>query len=420
MAKTINLADKIDSLPPPLKAIIGVAGEVAKRRVASLYLVGGVVRDLLLGRATLDIDLVTDCDAIGLAGEISAATDGKMTAHHRFGTAKIQYPGLSFDLATIRAEDYHHPGALPSVRPGTIRDDLFRRDFTVNAMAVRLMPTGYGELIDLYGGLDDLRQKLIRVLHDKSFCDDATRIWRALRYQKRLDFQIESGTLDLLERDISMLDTVSGDRIRYELECVFGEPEPEKVLREADRLGVLQKLHPGLSADQKMAPAFHRAREASQPDQPGFALYLALLADNLSDLETDRLAGYLHLPKSAAKTLQDATLLKSRLAELEKTAVKPSVVSRLLSGYAPTALLANTLSAPATAKQQIERYLNRYRYVRPALNGNDLLALGVKPGPPVKETLARLRDARLDGEVTDKPGEIALVRRWLGIAPGSS
>lgn len=410
---TINLADKIDSLPPSLKATITVAGEMAKRRGDGLYLVGGVVRDLLLGRATLDIDLVTECDAIGLAGEISRATGGKMTAHHRFGTAKIQYPGLSLDLTTIRAEDYRHPGALPSVRPGTIRDDLFRRDFTVNAMAICLVPAGYGELIDLHGGLDDLRNKNIRVLHDKSFRDDATRIWRALRYRQRLDFQIESGTLGLLKRDINMLDTVSGDRIRYELECVFGEPEPEKVIVEAARLGVLQKLHPNLRADRSMAQALHQAREASQPSPPGFALYLALLAGNLSDLEADRLTGYLSLPKPAAKTLRDAVQLKSRLAGLEKTGVKPSEVYRLLSGYTPAALLANALTASPAAKEQIERYLKSYRYVRHALNGDDLLAIGVKPGPPVKETLSRLRDARLDGEVTDKTGEIALVRRWL-------
>ncbi|MFA5317778.1 MAG: CCA tRNA nucleotidyltransferase, partial [Dehalococcoidales bacterium] len=399
MTKTINLAAKIDRLPPALKAIIGVAGELTRRRGDSLYLVGGVVRDLLLERATFDIDLVTDRDAIGLAGEIAGSTEGKLTVHHRFGTAKIEYPGFSFDFTTARAEDYRHPGALPVVKPGTIRDDLFRRDFTINAMAIRLGTAGYGELIDLYGGLKDLNNKLIRILHDKSFIDDATRIWRALRYQQRLDFKIESGTLNLLKRDIAMLDTVSGDRIRYELECVFNETEPEKALREAARLGVLQKLHPALNTNE-IPEAFRQAREVSQPKPPDFTMYLALLANSLSGPEADQLISYLHLSKPAAKTLRDSIHLKSRLLELNKTGIKPSKVYRLLNGLTLTSLAASALIAPDSARQQIERYLNGYRYVRPALNGNDLLTLGIEPGPRMTKILARLRAARLDGEAT--------------------
>lgn len=413
MAEKFNLAGKIESLPPELKAVIALAGKLAQKRRVSLYLVGGVVRDLLLGRATGDIDMAADRDVIGLAGEISQATGGKLTRHERFGTAKIQYSGFSFDLATLRAEEYRRSGALPTVKPGTLEDDLFRRDFTVNAMAVSLAPDRYGELADIYGGRKDLEQKLIRVLHGRSFIDDATRIWRALRYQQRLGFKIESGTLKLLKRDINMLDTITGDRIRYELECVFVEAGPEKVLQAAARLGVLQKMHPSLIFDRNMAQAFRRAREATKTNPPNFNLYIALLASSLNEPEAGKLADYLHLTKTAAGTLKDLIQLKRKLARLEKLTLKPSQVYRLLEGYTPAAIIACSVISSTAAKRHMEHYLNSYRYVRPVLNGNDLLALGVKTGPEVKEMLSRLRDVRLDGGVTDKRGEIARVKRWL-------
>jgi tRNA nucleotidyltransferase (CCA-adding enzyme) len=411
---TINLASKIErELTPPITALLKVVGEIAHRRGEDLYLVGGVVRDLLLERPNHDLDLVVDGDAIQLAHKVTSAIPGKITVHDRFGTAKIQYPDLSFDLTTARAEHYRRPGALPTVRPGTIRDDLFRRDFTINAMAIRLTPPGYGELLDLYGGLDDLENKLVRILHDKSFADDATRIWRALRYEQRLNFQMEDGTLSLLKRNIPMLSTISGDRIRYELECVFIEAEPEKVLRRAAELEVLQRLHPNLTGNDGLEEAFQRARELNEPKPPAFALYLALLARNLSLREAEQLSDYLRLPKPTAQTVRDSINLKSLLPELKKVELKPSRVYQLLSGHTPTALTAISLTAPPEAKAHIDRFLARYRYVRPALNGNDLIALGITPGPRIKETLARLRAARLDGEAAGKQQELSLVKRWL-------
>ena len=411
---TINLASKLEKeLPPPITALLKVIGEIAPGQGKDLYLVGGVVRDLLLERPSQDLDLVVDGDAIQLARKVTSAIPGKITVHDRFGTAKIQYPDFSLDLTTARAEHYRRPGALPTVRPGTIRDDLFRRDFTINAMAVRLTPPGYGELLDLYGGLDDLKNKLVRILHDQSFTDDATRIWRALRYQQRLNFQMEGSTLSLLKRDIPMLSTVSGDRIRYELECVFGEAEPENVLRRAADLGILKKLHPNLTGNEGLEEAFRRARELNEPKLPAFGLYLAILAGNLNPQEAEQFITYLRLPKPTAQTVRDSINLKVRLPELKKVALKPSRVYQLLSGYTTTALTASALTAPPEAKAHIDRFLDRYRYVRPALNGNDLIALGITPGPRIKETLARLRAAKLDGEVTGKQQEAKLVKHWL-------
>ncbi|MFC2003758.1 polya polymerase, partial [Chloroflexota bacterium] len=184
MTKIINLTNKMTKqLPVELVNFMRVAGEVAASQGQSLYLAGGVARDLLLGRANFDLDLVMAGDAIALARQLTPVEQGSITTHPRFGTAKVQWDEWSIDFATARSETYASPGALPTVKPGSINDDLFRRDFTINAMAVYLTPDLYGELVDLYGGQDDLEHKLIRVMHEKSFIDDATRIWRALRYE---------------------------------------------------------------------------------------------------------------------------------------------------------------------------------------------------------------------------------------------
>ncbi|MFC2005783.1 CCA tRNA nucleotidyltransferase, partial [Chloroflexota bacterium] len=262
MPEVTNLFSEIEKqLPAELVNFMKVAGEVADRQGKSLYLVGGMVRDLFLKRTNLDLDLVASGDAINLAQQLTESTHGKVITHPRFYTAKIQWNKWSIDLATARSETYDRPGALPNVKPGSLDSDLFRRDFTINAMAVELMPGRYGQLIDLYGGRNDLKHKLIRVLHERSFIDDATRIWRGLRYEQRLNFQLEPNTLRLLKRDTPMLDTISGDRIRHELELILKEEFPEKILRRAEELKALPKLHPALKGDIWLTEKFGKVRE---------------------------------------------------------------------------------------------------------------------------------------------------------------
>ena len=240
MTEAINLSAQIQKqLPAELVDFMQQAGEIAAAQGQNLYLVGGVVRDLLLGRANLDLDLVVEGDAIKLAQQLLDIAHGKITTHPRFNTAKIRRDKWSIDLTTARSETYARPGALPKVKPGVLASDLSRRDFTINTMAVELIPSRYGQLVDRHGGRDDLEHKLIRILHEKSFVDDATRIWRALRYEQRLNFQLEPNTLKLLKRDIPMLDTISGDRIRHELELILDEELPEKTIRRAEELKVL-------------------------------------------------------------------------------------------------------------------------------------------------------------------------------------
>jgi len=390
------------------------AGEVASRGGQELYLVGGVVRDLLLGRTNFDLDLVVEGDAINLAQQLTQIKSGKIIIHPRFNTAKIKWDNWSVDLATARSETYVKPGALPKVEPGSINDDLLHRDFTVNTMAVYLVPSRYGELIDLYRGRSDLEHKLIRVLHEKSFIDDATRIWRGLRYEQRLNFQLEPTTLELLKRDIPMLDTISGDRVRHELELILDEECPEKILRRAEELGVLAQLHSALQGDGWLAEKFQQARQLSSPDLPPVGLYLALLTYSLSSEENEHLISRLRLSKSIAQIIRDTTSIKAKLQSLADPKLTPSRIYRLLHGYSPLAITANSLASDSpVARQNVQLFLDKLRYIKPALTGDDLKGMGIAAGPRIKEILNLLHEARLDGRVTNKQGEEGLVKRWL-------
>ena len=413
--ETTNLAEIMEEqIPSDLLEFILKAGGMAQKRQQRLYLAGGAVRDLLLERHTLDIDLVIEGDAIKMAQEMAKINRAEAVLHPHFGTAKLKWRGRSIDVATARAETYARPGALPAVKPGTIIEDLSRRDFTVNAMAIELNPPHFGELIDPHGGRRDIVKKLIRVLHDKSFVDDATRLWRAARYEQRLDFTIEPSTLGLLKRDIDRLDAISGDRIRHELELVLKEEKPEKAFKRAGELGVLAKIHPSLRGDDWLEETFTTAGERYVSGKPHPHLLLALLFYRLPDAETEKVIKHLHFPKAAAQILRDTAAIKANIDDLCLPGLAPSRVYELLHGYSLVAIEANTLGAGSeTAAEHTELYLNVLRHVNPALTGEDLLKLGLPQGPRIKEVLQRLREARLDGKINSRKEEEEMVKGWI-------
>ena len=414
MTKT-SLANKLEKeLPAELAGLVRTASSLAESRGQSLYLVGGMVRDLLLDKPNFDLDLVVEGDAIELARELAEVKSAKLTTHPRFRTATLTWASWSVDFATARSETYAQPGALPTVKPGSIEADLLRRDFTINAMAILLNTNRYGELIDRHLGQNDLKEGLIRVLHEKSFIDDATRIWRGLRYERRFDFQFEETTLKLLKRDIPMLDTISGDRIRYELECVFREEAPEKVFRRADELGVLQILQPALAANDWLAEKFKSARKLASPKPPSFGLYLALLTYHLGDEDRNQMSSFLRLPKPVANLLRDTQTIKANLKILAYPELKLSYVYRLLHGLSSQSIMVSSIAAASPiARQHLEIYLHKLRYVKSALNGDDLKRMGFAPGPRIRKILALLQDARLDGKVNTRQDEEAFVMDWL-------
>jgi tRNA nucleotidyltransferase (CCA-adding enzyme) len=416
MPRRVNFGKLIEKqLPPELVNFMWVAGEMANSRGEKLYLVGGVVRDLLMGQPNFDLDLVVEGNAIELAQQLKGIDKGKITTHPRFNTAKLQWQDWSIDLATARSETYEKPGALPAVTPGPIDQDLSRRDFTINAMAICLNPGDYGRLVDPHGGRDDLQAKRIRILHQKSFIDDATRIWRALRYEQRLGFHLERSTQTLLQRDIARLETISADRIRYEIECICREKYPEKVFNRAGELGVLAALHPSLAGDGALKEKFEKARRECHPDAPSFDLYLALLAYPLTADEIEQLIARLNLPKLSAKTLRDTIAIKNKMRSLSTPGVSPSTIYNLLRDFSPPALEANSLvTQSAVAGQAIHLFLNRLKDIQVSLTGDDLIEMGIAPGPQIKEILDLLHQAKLNGKITTRHDEEEMVRMWLG------
>lgn len=407
-----NLASKMrERLPEELLAFLRIAAGVTEARGQRLYLVGGAVRDLLLERPNLDFDLVVEGDAPTLARQLAKASGDRVVVYRQFGTAKFHRRDLSIDLVTARSETYSEPGSLPEVKPGTIRDDLLRRDFSINAMAIHLSPTSFGQLFDPHGGSSDLERGLIRILHERSFIDDATRILRALRYEQRLGFRLEQNTERLLRQNASMLDTISGDRIRHELELILKEEYPEQILKRAERLGVLQAVHPSLRGNGWLAGRFQQARQKAIPDP---ALYLFLLIYHLSEEENEGLIARLNIVGELGRNMRQVLKLKRDLLTRADPALLPSAFYRVLKHYPPQVIAACALASDDTAiRSQLELYLSDWRYVKPSLDGEDLKKMGVPPGPRLGRMLEELREAKLDGKVSTREHEEALVGQWL-------
>jgi len=409
-------------LPQQLQQLIQDISTQAEALGQGLYLVGGVVRDLLLGYSSFDVDLVVEGDAMTLAQQVTEIGSAKTILHPRFGTAKLSLGDFVIDLASARNETYARPGALPTVTPGTIKDDIFRRDFSINAMAISLAPGNYGQLIDPYRGKEDLEHRLIRILHPRSFIDDATRILRAIRYEQRLGFELEPQTAQLLKRDIDMLDTISGDRIRHELELILKEKYPEHVLNRLRRLGVLKRLSLPLNSDEWIADKFGKARRLSSSAQM-VPLYFCLLACSLSQQENEQFLHRVSMPKRLAQALRDTLDLKARLPLLDRPSMKRSEVYYLLTDYDPSAIQANAIaSESSTVYHHLSLFLNELRYVKTHLRGEDLAKLGIPSGPEVGEILRKLLKARLDGETKTKEEEekLALVVRTKKARTGES
>ena len=410
---TENLSTQLEKyLPPPVLALAKIAGKEAGELGQELYIVGGVVRDLFLGRVNFDFDLVVEGDAINLARKLAKGSQAKLTVHSRFGTAKITYPGFSLDLATARSETYSKPGALPTVKPGSLKDDLIRRDFSINAMALHLNPQRFGELIDLYHGKDDLNNRLIRILHPKSFIDDATRILRAIRYEQRLGFKLEAETEKLLRHDVAMLNTISGDRIRHELELILKEDEPERAIRRAEETGVLSQLHPSLKGNGWLSKIFAGARQVDMRISLS-TIYLCLFIYNLTEKENEEFILYLNFPKSSAQAMRQTLQLKAQIHSLSNPKLKPSDIYQSLHSYTTIAIQANALASQSPiASQHLHLHLTKLRYVKPLLNGDDLKRMGIPAGRQIGEALNTLHKARLNGEVKTRRDEERLVQNW--------
>lgn len=417
-----EIAQRLEqALPTALLRLLRLVGEEAAALGMPLYAVGGFVRDLLLGEKNWDVDLVVEGDAILLARRLAEKYGGRVRSHRRFGTAKWILPEEGFpirgeglpetlDLVTARTEFYEHPTALPTVERSSIKQDLHRRDFTINTLAIRLDGEHWGELLDFYGGEMDLQRGLIRVLHSLSFVEDPTRILRAVRFEQRFGFQIEERTEQLIEDARDLLARVSGPRITHELELILNEKEPEKALRRLHDLGVLPYIYPALTFDERVAERFRRLRHALADREPPDILPRVYMALWLYDLPREDVRGIierLQLRRETARLLEDTLALHTAVKELKAPETRASRIVRLLDRRTPAAFFVVAVAEDhPLIWQRYERYMREWRHVRPTIDGDYLRKeLGLKPGPHFGHILRRLRDAWLDGEISTREEE---------------
>ncbi len=423
-----------ERLPGPIVDLLRALGEAAEEIGMRAYAVGGFVRDLLLGEEDYDLDIVVEGDAIRFAEAFAARAGGRLRRHEMFGTAVIALPHrpdlpggegeFRIDVATARRESYAHPGALPTVERSSLKRDLYRRDFTINTLAIRLDPAAFGELLDFFGGQRDLKDRQIRVLHALSFVEDPTRAFRALRFEGRFHFRPGKFTERLLRRAAAHLDAVSGPRILNELLPILEEPRAAAILRRLDEFGLLPALHQSLHVDEACERRLDRAAEAiswfrllytGESIVPWIPLWLALTA-RLPEADAGALEARLGIRGRTAEKLAAArkgTREVPRALKLlaEGKALPPSAVVRALGAMAVEGLLWLMAQEPAESlRRAISRHLVLWRHIRPALSGRDVIALGVPEGPAVGEVLRDLRDARLDGLVSSREEEEARLR----------
>ncbi len=393
-----------------LTLLSGIAAQAASLNMPC-YVVGGFVRDLLLGKPVNDLDVVVEGDAIKLGKKLVEAYGGKLTPHFKFHTAIWHLPDSTdfVDLITARKEVYEKPGALPTVTPSTIEDDLRRRDFSINAMALRLDGEGLGEILDPLEGQADLERGVIRVLHPRSFIDDPTRMFRAIRYEGRYGFAIDADTQALVNPEaLKVLHSLSGERLRHELDLILDEPHSVQMLLRIASLGVLAAIHPKM-------PEFNVAHE----DFLEMDMRLDVEADrrvmsymfwfiDLSEADVITLANRLDFTNELTLAVWAAAQLKRGMPHLID--LRPSEWTYALEKLPLLSIYAVYLISRESA---LLSYISIWRHVKPQTNGDDLKKLGLQPGPRFGEILTELRSAWLDGVLSNKTEEEELLRSLI-------
>jgi tRNA nucleotidyltransferase (CCA-adding enzyme) len=432
-----SLARRLEAIAGPHDEarlwLLRAAGKAGESLGMPVYLVGGSVRDLLLGRPSGDIDLAVEGDGLRFAARLADEVGGRLIRHPAFGTASIEdargigIPLGRIDIAATRRERYEAPGQLPRVSPAGIEDDLGRRDFTVNAMAVSLGPGSFGRLLDPHGGRADLARRRLRPLHPLSFVEDPTRIFRAARYGARLGLRLAGDAWRALAAALLSADltggfpALAGQRLAAELALVATEASAWRALDRLARWGALRLWDPRLGAARGALVA--RLRAAARLDawsqRAGLGLdrgelgLLAVLLDQDPDT-VERCLARLAVTGARRAALAEAVAgARATARDLAAPELRPSEAARRLRGRPAAAALGAWLSGGRRARHRVEWLLSGGQAVRASLGGGDLLALGVPEGPEVAAMLAGLRDARLDGRLRSGADERALVRAWL-------
>ena len=413
-----------DKLPGHLYEFLVSAGEEADELGMGIYLVGGCVRDLLRGEENLDIDIVVEGDGISFAKGLGKKIGAKVTAHQKFGTAQVLKDDFKLDVATARTEYYDFPAALPTVETSSIKKDLYRRDFTINTLAVRLNKKDFGLLIDFFGGQRDLKDKAIRVLHNLSFVEDPTRAFRAIRFSERFGFKLSRHTENLIKLAvrINIFEKLSGTRLYDEIVLSFKETNPVRTIKRLGDYGLLKVIHPKLI----FSPALESLLDSAHDTITWFELlflnekydkgiiYIMALLCKLGKEEMEAAMKRLSVPvRLEGRILKGLQTAQEILRKLNEDHVE--TYHLLMDKDVEPLLFSMALTQDNEKKKAISHFLLELRNVKPLVKGADLKALGINPGPLYSKILGRVLDEKLQNKLATKEEEIAFVKNSMNI-----
>ena len=440
-AKARNLGKLMqDRLPATLRARLTLAGRLGRKLGLPVYVVGGFVRDLLLDCPNHDIDLVVEGNGIALAKALADELGGRVREHQKFLTSVVIFTDEDgheerIDVATARLEYYEYPAALPTVELSSIKMDLFRRDFSINSLAVRLDSEPFGQLVDFFGGQRDIKDRIIRVLHTLSFVEDPTRCLRAVRFEQRYKFRLSAGAEKLVRNALSLnlMERLSPPRLFNEYQHLCDEADPPACFFRLEQLGILQAIVPQLSLTPNRREILHKTREMLawyrllyfDEAARAWIVYFLALNHNFSYAETSLHFKQLGLPSSIRDELmQQREQMRAVLPRLgqwqeqeQKGEARVSVLYELLRPVWLESLL-HMMAATSNAGLQktLSRYITQWRHEKADINGADLRRLGLEPGPLYGSLLKQVLAAKLDGEAPNAKSQLALVRSILAAA----
>lgn len=417
----------LQRLPKELQDLLSFAADIAAKDNFKAFLVGGFVRDLILGVKNLDLDIVIEGDGIKFAEDFSGGLNAKLTRHARFGTATVELAhNLKIDIASARVECYPEPACLPLVSRGSIKDDLKRRDFSINAMAISINKDSYGKLIDFFEGRSDLCMKKIRVLHSLSFMDDPTRLLRAIRFEKRYGFHIEAKTLSFLKEACGskMLEKVQPHRLRDELVLLLKEKDPRKQIKRMEELVGLdfisrnirlpKKNYKFISAIAKEIKWF-RGNYSHRRQLEAWLIYLIGLTDSLNMKDAKRLCNTFAFRNGDNKRMLSFKNIDDKfIRKLSSSRMKPSQIFGLLEQLSYEVIIAiKAKYGNLVLQRNIRDFLEIYNGMRICISGNDLRQMGIPPGVYYKKVFAGVLKAKLNGLVKTKEEELLLIRKLV-------
>lgn len=408
-------------LPKKVYQLLRKIGEAGDRMGWATFVVGGIVRDLLIQRPNLDVDIVVEGDGIAFAYALAESEMGTVRRHRRFGTAVLTLSdGFKVDVATARTETYAQSGALPSVEPGSIKEDLSRRDFSINAMAIRLNKDHFGELVDFFDSRSDLLAGSVRALHDLRFEDDPTRIFRAVRFEQRYGFSIESRTAELLGESVveGCLTRITGQRLRNEILLMLKEENPAPAIQRLAHFNLVKYIHPRICVSHELVSLFDEVREilewrnsaSVRGKVDAVLLNLMALLDQLNAAEVADVSKRLVLRKKHTDALMASkTSFPDIYRRMDGTEVPPSEIYEMLNEL-PLEVLLFAMAKVPEARDNIAFYLMNLRRVRGLIGGNDLREMGYLEGPLYTQILNRTFAAQLDGLIADKYQAIRFIK----------